>query len=66
MATIGFPLELGVKDKFSPIFKIAHPVSGLFRQPRFDNNIEASFFILDDPSVAGFSGAPVFELTNER
>ena len=66
MATIGFLLELGVKDKFFPIIKIAHPASGLFRHPRFDNNIEVSFFILDDPSVAGFSGAPVFKLTSVK
>lgn len=62
LTTVGFPLELGVKDKFSPIVKVSHPASALFRHPRFDNNTEASFFILDDPSVAGFSGAPVFKL----
>lgn len=62
LTTIGFPLELGVKDKFSPIVKVTHPASALFRHFRFDKNIEASFFILDDPSVAGFSGAPVFKL----
>ena len=42
--------------------KVAHPASALFRHSRFDNNTETSFFILDDPSVAGFSGAPVFKL----
>lgn len=62
LTTVGFPLELGIKDKFSPIVKVSHSASTLFRHPRFDNNIEASFYILDDPSVSGFSGAPVFNL----
>lgn len=66
LTTVGFPLELGVKGKFSPIVKVAHPASALFRHARFDNNIEASFFILDDPSVAGFSGAPVFKLPSVK
>ncbi len=62
LTTVGFPLKLGVKDKFSPIVKVSHSASALFRYPRFDNKVEATFFILDDPSVAGFSGAPVFKL----
>ncbi len=66
LTTVGFPLELGVKGKFSPIVKVAHPASALFRHSRFDNNTEASFFILDDPSVAGFSGAPVFKLSSVK
>lgn len=66
LTTVGFPLKLGTKDKFSPIVKVTHPASSFFRYPRFDNNIEATFFILDDPSVAGFSGAPVFRLPSIR
>lgn len=66
LTTVGFPLQLGVQDKFSPIVTVSHPASGFFRYPRFDNEIEATFFILDDPSVAGFSGAPVFRLPRVR
>lgn len=66
LTTVGFPLKLGIKDKFSPIVKVTHPASSFFRYPRFDNNVESTFFILDDPSVAGFSGAPVFRLPHIR
>ena len=59
---VGFPLRLGTKGKFSPIFKSSKLASSLFRYPRFDNKKEATFFILDDPSTAGFSGAPLFAL----
>ena len=62
LTVVGFPLRLGTKGKFSPIFKSSKLASGLFRYPRFDNKKEATFFILDDPSTAGFSGAPLFAL----
>lgn len=66
LTTLGFPLQLGVRGKFSPIVKVSHPASAFFRHRRFDNGVEATFFILDDPSVAGFSGAPVFRLPSVR
>lgn len=66
LTTVGFPLKLGTREKFSPIVKVSQPASGLFRYPRFDTKMEAIFFILDDPSVAGFSGAPVFRLPRIR
>lgn len=62
LTTVGFPLELGIQEKFSPIVKVSHPASGLFLYSRFDTKKKAIFFILDDPSVTGFSGAPVFQL----
>jgi hypothetical protein len=62
LTTVGFPLKLGVQERFSPIVKGSHPASGFLRHPRGDTKAEAVFFILDDPSVAGFSGAPVFRL----
>lgn len=30
------------------------------RMPRFDTKKEATFFLLDKPSIGGFSGAPVY------
>ena len=62
LTTVGFPLALGVQGRFSPIVKTSRPAGGFFRHARFDKPTEATFFILDDPSVAGFSGAPVFRL----
>jgi len=63
LTTIGFPLNLGIGQKFSPIVKTSRAASGLFRTERGDTKQEANFFILEDPSVAGFSGAPVLKLS---
>lgn len=60
LTTIGFPLGLGVQNKFSPISKVASPASGLLTINRFDNKEPAIFFLLDSPSIGGFSGAPIF------
>lgn len=59
---IGFPLSLGVNRKFSPISKTAKPSSDLIELPRSDTKTTTIFYLLDDPSVSGFSGSPVFEL----
>lgn len=61
LTVVGFPLGLGVTERFSPISQESKPSSGLLRLARFDNNKIATFFLLDKPSVGGFSGAPVFE-----
>ena len=60
--TIGFPLGLGVRGKFSPIIRSSRAASNLLTYQRFDKNIETTFLFLDDPSVAGFSGAPVYAM----
>ena len=66
LTVIGFPLALGLNGKFSPIFKSSKAASGLLKLRRFDNKIETTFFILDDPSTAGFSGAPVYAQSEVR
>ena len=58
----GYPLSLGIGAKISPITKTSKPSSGLIDLPRFDNSKHSTFYLLDDPSVSGFSGGPVFEL----
>jgi len=60
LTILGFPLNLGVKGKFSPISKTSRAASGLLTLPRADTKTKATFFLLEDPSVGGFSGAPVF------
>jgi hypothetical protein len=60
LTTFGFPLALGVQEHFSPITRDSLPASGLITFPRFDTHAPATFYLLDNPSVAGFSGAPVF------
>jgi hypothetical protein len=63
LTTVGFPLALGLSGKFSPITKSSKAASNLLSYKRSDKNIETTFLILDDPSVQGFSGAPVYALS---
>lgn len=63
--TIGFPLGLGVDvlgpdARVSAITREARPASGLLTFQRFDNKKTQAFFLLDSPSLGGFSGSPVF------
>jgi hypothetical protein len=63
LTTIGFPLSLGLSGKFSPFTKSSKAASNLLTHRRDDKDIETTFLILDDPSVQGFSGAPVYALS---
>jgi len=63
LTTIGFPLALGLSGKFSPISKASRAASSLFRYRRFDKNTESTFLVLEEPSVQGFSGGPVYALS---
>lgn len=65
VTTIGFPMALGFEKYFSPISKISKPSSGLLEFSRSDNNKITEFFLMDDPSISGFSGAPVLELPTQ-
>ncbi|PCJ89706.1 MAG: hypothetical protein COA57_01455 [Flavobacteriales bacterium] len=62
LTIVGFPLGLGIGKKFSPISKKLSPSSGLFEGINPNNNLNVFYFLLDDPSVAGFSGSPVYDL----
>lgn len=59
LLTLGFPLELGVIGHFLPISRESKPSSGLITLLRPDTKKPAIFFLLGDPSIAGFSGAPL-------
>ena len=59
---VGFPLGLGTEGNFSPISQQSKTVSGLLTLPRLDIQQSQVFFLLDNPSIGGFSGAPVLEL----
>lgn len=61
LTILGFPLELGVSEYFSPISKDTKAASGLLEIPRADNRAMATFFVIQDPSIGGFSGAPLFD-----
>jgi len=63
VTVFGFPLGLGVsKNKIAPITKNLRPASDILYLPRFDNKISNPFFLLDDPSISGFSGGPVMQV----
>ncbi|MBI2017199.1 MAG: trypsin-like peptidase domain-containing protein, partial [Candidatus Rokubacteria bacterium] len=61
LTVLGFPLQLGVSEFFSPISRETKAASGLLELPRFDTKVMSTFFLTQDPSVGGFSGAPVFD-----
>ena len=61
LTILGFPLALGRQGSFSPISRETKPASGFLVLNRFDNKKPATFFITQDPSIGGFSGAPVFD-----
>lgn len=62
LTVVGFPLSLGIGKTVSPITRETMAASGPLDLPRFDNHVVSSFFLLQDPSVGGFSGAPVCDL----
>jgi hypothetical protein len=60
---IGFPLNYGISKRFSPISKTSKIASDLISDNRADKpEIKTDFILLEDPSVTGFSGGPVFIL----
>lgn len=61
LTIIGFPMALGVSGKFSPLFRETRAASDLLIYPRGDTKKPALFFITQDPSIGGFSGAPVVD-----
>jgi len=61
LTVLGFPLALGTVGKFSPISRETKAASDLLTMDRFDTKKPALFFITQDPSIGGFSGAPIFD-----
>jgi trypsin-like peptidase len=62
LTVLGFPLGLGVsQEHFSPVSRETKAASGLVELRWGDNRTTSIFFITQDPSVGGFSGAPVFD-----
>lgn len=61
LTVLGFPLSLGITGGFSPIARETKLASG-----PLDVAGVGRVLILQDPSVAGFSGAPVFDAGQPR
>lgn len=62
LTAVGFPHGLGASGKFSPFTFRSHASSGMITLSRSDTNTPADFFTLENPSVGGYSGGPIFDL----
>ena len=62
LTCIGFPQGLGTEDSFSPFTFRSYASSGFVTLQRADTGNLSEFFCLENPSVGGYSGCPVFDL----
>jgi len=63
LTVLGFPLGMGSAGKFSPLTKQTHCASDLVALKRADVPITSTFFLLEDPSIEGYSGGPVLDIS---
>lgn len=66
LTVIGFPNGLGVQGKFSPLTFRSYASSAFLTLPRADTHTLSDFFCLENPSVGGYSGGPVFDMGYEK
>lgn len=59
---VGFPNGLGVSGKFSPFTFRTYASSSEIQLNRADTHTSALFICLENPSVGGYSGGPIFDL----
>lgn len=62
LTSVGFPNGLGVSGKFCPLTFRSYASSALLTLNRADTKTPSDFFCLENPSVGGYSGCPVFDL----
>lgn len=62
LTAIGFPHGLGTEGLFSPFTFRSYASSGFVSLNRADTKTMSDFFCLENPSVGGYSGCPVFDL----
>lgn len=53
---------MGIQEYFSPLTFRTFPSSGLLTLQRFDTMAPQTFIILENPSIGGYSGGPVYDL----
>lgn len=64
LTVFGFPLGIGSSGKkFSPLTRQTHCASDLVKLKRADTPNQTIFFLLEDPSIQGYSGGPVFDIS---
>lgn len=61
LTVMGYPKGLGVMGQVSPLSLESKAASGFITMPRFDTGNPARFILLQDPSIGGLSGGPVFD-----
>ena len=61
LTVMGYPLRFGSSGYVSPLSVETKAASGFITLPRFDNGQLANFILLQDPSIGGLSGGPVFD-----
>ncbi len=62
LTAIGFPNGLGTSGYFSPLTFRSFASSAFLTLLRADTHQPSTFFCLENPSVGGYSGCPVFDL----
>jgi hypothetical protein len=62
LTSVGFPNGLGAHGMFSPLTYRSYASSSFITLNRADTNTPSEFFLLENPSVGGYSGCPVFDL----
>lgn len=60
VTALGFPLGIGAEGEFLPLSRESKVASGML------NDGKSLFFLLQDPSVSGYSGGPVVESGDPR
>ena len=65
LTAVGFPHGLGTENLFSPFTFRSYASSGFVTLLRADTKTQCTFFCLENPSVGGYSGCPVFDLGYE-
>ncbi|PKI16011.1 trypsin-like peptidase domain-containing protein [Colwellia sp. 12G3] len=62
LTSVGFPNGLGATGMFSPLTYRSYASSSFITFNRADTQTPSVFFLLENPSVGGYSGCPVFDL----
>ncbi|MFC2078632.1 serine protease [Candidatus Bipolaricaulota bacterium] len=62
LTVLGFPLGLGASGYFSPLSFRTYAASSLITFNRADTKTPCNFFVLENPSIGGYSGGAIFDL----
>ena len=62
LTSVGFPLGYGASGMFSPLTYRSYASSSFITFNRFDTKTPCEFFLLENPSIGGYSGCPIFDL----